>query len=98
MLAWLITISIFWPLAALYLGGTAIHFEGGGGVRHSGGLLLSFALFLGAWALLRMALQGLLGMVSGTVAATIAACILIPVLCKLSFRVVGVRIGPAAAH
>ena len=98
MLPWLIAISLFWPLAALYLGGAAIHFEGGGGLRQAGGLLVSFTLFMVAWVLLRMAAEGPLGTILGLIAATLVACFLIPFLCKLCFRALGVRIARGAAH
>ena len=49
MVAWLVPISVFWSLAALYVGGAAINIEGGGGGRQTLGLLLLFASYLGVY-------------------------------------------------
>lgn len=93
MVAWLVPIAVFWPLAALYLGGAPIALEGGGGGRQTGGLLLHFAMYLGVYALLRVALSGPVGPVlGGVVVPIVLVSILLPFLAKLAFRIVGVRI------
>lgn len=99
MVAWLVPIALFWPLAALYLGGAPITIDGGGGVRQMGGLFLHFATYLLAYALLRAGLSGLVGPVlGGVVVPVVVASALIPLLGRLSFRALGVRISPPAGH
>lgn len=99
MVAWLVPIALFWPLAAMYLGGAPINIEGGGGVRQMGGLALHFAAYLLVYALLRAGLSVLVGpVIGGIVVPVLVASIMIPLLGKLSFRAVGVRITPLAAH
>ena len=96
MVPWLIPIALFWILAALYLGGTAIHIEGGGGGRQIGGLLLHFAAYVGVYALLRAVLSGPVGpILGGVVVPIVVTSSLLPLLAKLAFRVMGVRITSA---
>lgn len=99
MVAWLVPIALFWPLAAMYLGGAAITIEGGGGVRQMGGLFLHFATYLLVYALLRAGLSALIGPVlGGIVVPIVVASALVPLLGRLSFRALGVRISPLAGH
>ena len=96
MVPWLIPIALFWTLAALYLGGADIHIEGGGGGRQVGGLLLHFGAYLGIYALLRAVLSGVGGpILGGIVVPIVLTSILLPILAKLAFRVMGVRITSA---
>jgi hypothetical protein len=97
MVMWLVPICLYWTLAALYLGGAPIRIEGGGAGRQVGGLLLHFVLFLGVWTLARAALTSLLGTTFAVVASVLLAVILLPVLARLAFRLVGVRISSADA-
>lgn len=95
MVAWLVPISVFWPLAAMYLGGAPIAIEGGGGVRQVGGLFLHFAAYLLVYGLLRAGLSGLIGpVIGGIVVPVVVASALIPILGRLTFRAVGVRVTP----
>ena len=102
MLPWLIPVALFWTLAALYLGGASISFEGGGGGRQLSGLFLLFVSFLVLYGVLRMILGGLLGpAMGGIVIPVVIASVTIPFLAKLAFKVAGVRITrvrPGAAH
>ena len=95
MVSWLIPIALFWILAALHLGGGEINIKGGGGVRQLSGLLLLFAAFLAVSTVARMLLVGVAGAAFSVVFAAILAVILLPLLARLSFRVVGVRITSA---
>ena len=99
MLVWLVPVALFWGLAAIYLGGAPIHIRGGGGWRQIGGLLLSFAAYLGVYAGLRTLTLGALGAIlGGIVAPLILTSMLLPLLIKLTFRLVGVRITRAGAE
>lgn len=97
MVEWLAPVSLFWLLASIYFGGTNIEIRGGG-PRQLVAVFVTFALYLVVWALIRMGARGL-GAIPSVVVATIAASILIPVLARVGFRVMGVRLSrPAAAH
>ena len=102
MLPWLIPVALFWTLAALYLGGASITIEGGGGRRQLSGLFLLFATFLVLYGVLRMILGGIIGpTLGGVVIPVVIASVMIPILAKLTFKVVGVsitRVSPGAAH
>lgn len=96
MVMWLIPISLFWILDALYLGGAEINIEGGGGVRQLSGLFIHFVAYLIVYAVARMLLVGIAGAAFSIVFAVIIAASLLPLLARLSFRVAGVRITSAA--
>ena len=97
MVAWLVPISIFWTFAAVYLGGSPLRFEGGGGLTQTVGLLLHFVAYLVVYAVLRIALMGVAGPIfGGIVFPALVASILLPILGKLVFRLVGVRIVSTA--
>ena len=97
MIVWLAAMALFPILAALYLGGAAINIEGGGGGRQIAGLLLHYAAFMGAYAVLRLVLQAFAGPVLSVAFGMVGAAILLPLLARLTFRVVGVRITSAEA-
>ncbi|NIP57400.1 MAG: hypothetical protein GWM92_04435 [Gemmatimonadetes bacterium] len=95
LVEWLAPVAAFWTLAAIYLGATPIRIEGGGGLRQIGGLLVTFALFLGVFAAARAILSGTLGVTLTVIVGTAAASLLLPILCRVGFRVLGVRIAGA---
>ena len=99
MLGWLFPVALFWLLAALYLGASPISMKGGGAVQQILGLLLFYVVYLAVYGGLRAVLLGPLGEIfGGVVFPLLVASALIPVLGKVTFRVVGVRIVPAAGH
>ena len=89
---WLIPLGGFFPLASLFLGGAPIAFEGGGGVRHILGLLLSWTLSTAVWWGVRAGLGAAVGPVAAVVVATVVAFALIPVWCRIGFRLAGVKL------
>jgi len=95
VIVWLPAMALFPILAALYLGGAAIHIEGGGGGRQIAGLLLHYAAFMGAFTVVRLVMLTFLGPVLSVALAMVGAAILLPLLAQLMFRVVGVRITSA---
>ncbi len=96
MLAWLVPIAVFWSLAALYVGGAAINIEGGGGGRQTSGLLLLFAAYLGVYTVAGMALTGIAGTAfGGIVFPVLIASISIPLLTRVTFKLVGVSVSRA---
>ncbi len=99
MLAWLVPVALFWTLAALYLGGFSIDIEESSGVKHMGGLVLSFVLYLAVYGVLHAVLGGSLSEIWAVVGAALVASALLPLLSTVAFRVFGVRIRSAArAH
>lgn len=99
---WLVPICAFLIAGPMYYGGMPIRIEGGGGVRQTGGLLVSFAAYLAAAVLLRGLLSGVVPLFFAVVLSTIAALLLVPAISRVAFRVFGVKIVPAeqgeAAH
>lgn len=96
---WLVPVAVFWMVGGMYLGGAPITIEGGGGVRQIGGLLVSLVLFLAAWAGLRALLAGFTGAILSIVFATLVATVVLPLICRLGFLVLGVKIrGAKAGH
>jgi len=94
---WLAPIALFWVMTALYLGGFALHIEGGGGGRQLAGVFVTFALYLLVWFGLRAVLRGPLGVVGGVMVACLLTTALLPVLTHVSFRILGIRVT-AAKH
>lgn len=97
MVSWLIAVPLFWIIAALYLGGAEINIEGGGAVRQLSGLLLHFVAYLVLFGVVRSLSSGIVGAEFSIVVAVILSTMLLPLVGRLSFRVVGVRITSADA-
>lgn len=96
MVEWLVPICFFWILTSLLLGGGDLEIRGGS-VAQLLGLLGTFALYLALWAVLRMVLGGA-GQIRAVVVATIVASVLLPIVSRVGFRIVGVRLTRRAAH
>lgn len=97
MVEWLAPVCLFWILVSIYLGGTHIEIRGGG-PRQLLAVFVTYALYLVAFALVRMVAGGP-GNVGAVVAATVAASLLLPILARLGFLLLGVKLSrPAAAH
>ncbi|MFW6079715.1 MAG: hypothetical protein ACODAE_08845 [Gemmatimonadota bacterium] len=91
MMTWLVALCVFPVVASLYLGGSAIRFEGGSGPRETLGLVLSFVLFLVVYGVGRAVFASFLGAGASIVLAALAAALLHPPCARLAFRLVGVR-------
>lgn len=101
MIAWLVPVSMFWLVAAIYLGGFDLEIEGGGGLRQFVGLILSFVVFVAVFRVLGMALGGALGPnLGGIVLPAIVSVALLPVITRVGFLPMGVKIrkGHGRAH
>lgn len=92
---WLVPICAFLVAAPMYYGGMEIRFVGGGGLRQSLGLTVSFAAYLAAAVLLRGLLSGAMPTFFAVVLSTLVALLLVPPISHLAFRVFGVRIERA---
>jgi hypothetical protein len=95
VIVWIAVIALYPILGALYLGGAAINIEGGGAGRQTAGLILHYAAFIGAYTVLRLVMTTFIGPVLAVGLALVGAAILLPLLARLTFRVVGVRITSA---
>lgn len=100
---WLVPICAFLVAAPMYYGGMAIRIEGGGGVRQTGGLMVSFAAYLAAAILLQGLLEGVMSAFFAVLISTIVALLLVPLISRVGFRVFGVKVerapaGDAHAH
>lgn len=98
MLEWLIPIALFWTMAALYLGGMGVDVEGGSGVRQLLGLVLTFVVFLVVWGVLHTVLGGLNAVLGGLVVPTVLTILALPLVARIGFRIVGVRVRRVDAH
>lgn len=94
MIYWLLPVALFWPLAAMYVGGAPRRLEGGGAIGQSLGVLLAFVLSVLGWRLLRGLLDGITIGFAAALISTVITAALVPLLCKLSLRIFGVRFAP----
>ncbi len=93
MLEWLIPVSVFWTLSALYLGGAALRIEGGS-VRQLIGLFVDMAMFLGVWYLGRMVFSSVVPTLAAAFFGTLVAGLLLRPVARIAFRLVGVKLTP----
>lgn len=95
---WLVPLSAFWLVTALFLGGSPAEIEGGGGVRQLLGLLATLGIYLAVWFGVRTGLGAAFPVGLAVPLATVIAAALIPLLCRLAYRVVGLKVvGPTFA-
>ncbi len=97
MLAWLVPLSLFWTLAATFLGGWPVDVAGGSALKQVVGLLVGFVLYLLVWWALHTAL-GFVGTFGGLILATALSAVLLPGIFWVAFRIFGIRIVRAEAH
>ena len=97
MLGWLAAFCLFWMTASIYLGGLDVELEGGSGLRQFLGLMGMLVLFMAVWRLLAV-LIGPLGGVPGVVLPFGLTVLALPLLARVSFRLVGVKVIRSAAH
>jgi hypothetical protein len=93
---WLVPLTLFWFVVAIYFGGIDMEVSGGSGLMQFIGLLLSYVLFIVVWRVV----YRLTGpdTVMGHVKATVASLLLLPVAVMIGFRVVGGKVHRAAGH
>ena len=96
MVEWLVPVTLFWALSAIYFGGGHVRIEGGTFGQFIG-LLDTFVLYLVVWWVVRLLARGV-GVIPSVLLATAAASLLLPVLAKVGFRIWGVRLKKATAH
>jgi hypothetical protein len=98
MLEWLIPVSLFWILAAVFLGALPVNLVGGSGLQQILGLLLLYVLYLAVWGVLHRLLGD--GVPVRVIVPTVVATLLFPLLAKVAFAIVRVRMerAKAASH
>lgn len=97
-LIWVLPIGLFWPVAALYLGGMR-ELQGGGPARQLIGLLVSLVAFLLLWWVLGRLLVPVGPVLGRVVLPTLLSVIATPVLVVGGYRLVGIKVVRAVeAH
>ena len=93
---WLLPVTLFWGIAALYFGGFQRDITGASGFRQFIGLILSYALFLAVWGVVHAFVlrDSLLGIVVAGAVASVA----VPLEMRLGFLLVGARVRRSSAH
>jgi len=91
-------ISLFWILAAIYLGGWAIDVHGGSGITQVLGLLISFVLFFAVWKSLHSAFVGFGEVLGGIVITSFVAAALLPAISWVGYKLVGITIQKSHGH
>ncbi len=90
MVEWLIPISVYWVMAAVFFGGM-YDADNGSGVQQMLGLLLTFAVFLLSFWVLRLALGGFMGPLGRIILPTVIPAMLTGRLGQIVFKLVGVN-------
>ncbi len=91
MVEWLVPISLFWVMAAIFFGGMYDAEEGSSGGRQFLGLLLIFAVYVGIFGVLRMALGDFMGPLGRFIIPTALPTMLLGRIGKIVFGIVGVK-------
>lgn len=96
MIAWLAPAALFWTVTALYLGGFQLRIEGGGGLQHFIGLIATLVLYLAIYGVLHMLLRDSVGPILSVLISCVVCTLLLPLLSRAGFMIVGVKIRSAA--
>jgi len=90
-------LPLFWPVAAIYLGGMA-ELKGGSAVRELIGLFTSFIVFVAVWWGLGKALAGIGPVLGHVIIPTALSLAVVPFILTIVFRLVGIRVERGHAH
>ena len=96
-LVWLLPVGLFWPIAAIYLGGL-FDLRGGKPVMELVGLVLSFLLTVAVWWALGKALGSIGPILGAIVLPTLLTLAILPLILVLGYRVIGIRVVRGVAH
>jgi hypothetical protein len=94
----ILPVSLFWILAAMFLGGWAIDVRGGSGITQVLGLLISFVLFVAVWRGLHSAFLGFGEVLGGIVITSFLAAALLPAVSWVGYKLVGITIQKSHGH
>jgi hypothetical protein len=98
MLEWLAAICVFWTVTSIYLGGTSVDLEGGSGLRQVIGLIDMLILYLVVWGALHTVLGGFAGLLGSLILPTTIAVLALPLLARIGFRIMGVKVVHVEGH
>ena len=93
---WLVPITLFWAVSALYFGGFQYDVSGGSGFRQFIGVILTYVLFLVVWGVMHQFVMPETTL--GVVIASVVAALAYPIEARVGFMLVGGRLRRAAAH
>ncbi|HET9515533.1 MAG TPA: hypothetical protein VFO95_16495 [Gemmatimonadales bacterium] len=96
-LVWVLPIGLFWPIAALYLGGM-FEVKGASPLRELIGLALSFVLALAVWWGLTKALAPIGPVMGAIVFPTGLMLAALPVILLIGYRLAALRLVRSTAH
>jgi hypothetical protein len=97
MLEWLVPVCLFFVVTSIYLGGTSVDLEGGSGLRQVAGLVGTLVLFLVVWGVLHTVLGRFAGLLGQVIIPSLVTVLLLPVISRAAFRLVGVRVRKVGA-
>ena len=99
MAHWLVPLCFFALFASIFLGGTSIEPRGGTGLRQGLGLLVSCAVHIGLWNVLRILFAMFMPATASMIFATLVSIPGVLLSSYVGFLVFGVKLGKAvAAH
>ena len=90
MIEWVVPVSVYWLIAAVFFGGM-YDAENGSGVQQLLGLLLTFAVFLLIFWVLRLALGGFMGPLGRIILPTAIPSMFMGRLGQVVFKLLGVN-------
>jgi hypothetical protein len=96
MPVWLVPAGLYWPVAALYLGGIA-ELKGGTPFRQVIGLVAGFILFMLLWWGLGKLLVSIGPVLGGVIIPLAISVVATPWILRLGYRGLGIRIEREAA-
>ncbi len=99
MVHFLVPLCLFALFASIFLGGTSIEPRGGGGLRQFLGLIVSLAVHIALWNVLRIAFASFMGPTGSMVFASLVSIPGVLLSSFIGFIIFGVKLGKAvAAH
>jgi hypothetical protein len=93
---WLVPVTLFFGVSALFFGGFQYDIKGGTGFRQFVGVILTFALFLVVWGVMHHFVMP--DSVLGVIIASVVAALAYPIEARLGFMLVGGQVRRAEAH
>jgi hypothetical protein len=93
---WLVPITLFWAVSALFFGGFQYDVTGGSGGRQFLGVIFSYALFLVVWGVMHAFVM--VDSALGIVVASAVAALAYPIEVRLGFLLVGAHVRRGTAH
>jgi hypothetical protein len=98
LLVTLLPFSLFWILAAIYLGGWTIDVRGGNGITQILGLLITYVLFIAVWKGLHAAFLGVGEILGGIIITSFLTAALLPAVSWVGYKLVGISVEKSHGH